>query len=48
LRAYESVSDAHNSIGRYLDFHNRRPDSSLDGSTPDEAYFTSLSLRTAA
>ena len=24
LRAYESVSEARNSIGRYLDFYNRR------------------------
>src|SRR5260221_3466351 len=39
LRAYESVGEARNSIGRYLDFYNRRrPHSSLDGSTPDQAY----------
>ena len=32
LRAYESVGEARNSIGRYLDFYNsRRPHSSLDG-----------------
>ena len=49
LRAYDSVSEARASIGRYLDFYNcRRPHSSLDGSTPDQAYFTSLPLRTAA
>ena len=49
LRAYDSVSDARASIGRYLDFYNcRRPHSSLDGSTPDQVYFTSLPLRTAA
>jgi len=49
LRAYESVSDARNSIGDYLDFYNgRRPHSSLDGRTPDQAYFTSLPLRLAA
>ena len=49
LRAYDSVSDARASIGRYLDFYNgRRPHSSLDGSTPDQAYFNSLPLRTAA
>jgi putative transposase len=49
LRAYESVSEARISIGRYLDFHNRRrPHSSLDGSTPDQAYFTPLPLRSAA
>jgi putative transposase len=49
LRAYESVSEARNSIGRYLDFYNRRrPHSSLDGSTPDQAYFNPLPLRLAA
>ena len=49
LRAYDSVSDARASIGRYLDFYNsRRPHSSLDGTTPDQAYFTSLPLRAAA
>jgi transposase InsO family protein len=49
LRAYETVGEARNSIGRYLDFYNRRrPHSSLDGSTPDQAYFTSLPIRLAA
>jgi putative transposase len=49
LRAYQSVSEARNSIGRYLDFYNgRRPHSSLDGSTPDQAYFHSLPFRLAA
>ena len=49
LRAYEGVSDARASIGRYLDFYNgRRPHSSLDGMTPDQAYFTPLPLRLAA
>jgi len=34
---------------RYLDFYNgRRPHSSLDGTTPDQAYFNSLPLRLAA
>jgi hypothetical protein len=34
---------------RYLDFYNRRrPQSSLDGNTPDHAYFTPLLLRMAA
>jgi hypothetical protein len=37
------------SIGRYLDFYNRRrPHSNLDGMTPDRAYFTPLSIRMAA
>ena len=49
LRAYESVSDARSSIGRYLDFYNtRRPHQSLDGGTPDRAYFTKLPFRVAA
>jgi putative transposase len=49
LRAYDSVSDARASIGRYLDFYNgRRPHSSLDGMTPDQAYFTPPPLRLAA
>ena len=49
LRAYDSVSEARASIGRHLDFYNgRRPHSSLDSSTPDQAYFTRLPLRLAA
>jgi putative transposase len=49
LRAYESVSDARISIGRYLDFYNtRRPHQGLDGNAPDQAYFTKLPLRAAA
>jgi len=49
LRAYDSVSDARASIGRYLDFYNgRRPHSSLDGGTPDQAYFNPLPIRMAA
>jgi putative transposase len=49
LRAYDSVSEARASVGRYLDFYNgRRPHSSLDGTTPDQAYFTSLPTRMAA
>jgi putative transposase len=44
LRAYASVPEARASIGRYIDaFYNaRRPHSSLDRRTPDEAYFTAL------
>jgi putative transposase len=49
LRAYDTASEARASIGRYLDFYNcRRPHSSLDGTTPDHAYFTPLPLRMAA
>jgi lipopolysaccharide biosynthesis glycosyltransferase len=39
----DSVSEARASSGRHLDFHiGHRPHSSLGGSTPDQAYFTSL------
>jgi putative transposase len=49
LRAYDGVGEARTSIGRYLDFYNgRRPHSSLDGATPDQAYFTPLPFRMAA
>src|SRR5205807_2248011 len=49
LRAYDSVSDARTSIGGYLDFYNgRRPHSSLDDMTPDQAYFNLPPLRVAA
>jgi putative transposase len=45
LHAYDSVSDARASLGRYLDLYNRRrPHSSLDGMTPDRAYFGSQSM----
>ena len=40
LRAYDSVGDARASLGRYLDFYNRRrPHSSLDARTPERLYF---------
>jgi putative transposase len=49
LRAYDSASDARASIGRYLAFYNgRRPHSSLDRCTPDQAYFNQLPFRVAA
>jgi putative transposase len=49
LRAYDSVGEARASIGRYLEFYNRkRPHSSLDARTPDRAYFNSLPLVAAA
>ena len=49
LMAYETVSDARASIGRYLAFYNgRRPHSSLDRQTPDQAPFTRLPQSVAA
>ena len=49
LRAYDSVGEARASIGRYLDFYNRkRPHSSLDARTPDRAYFDHLPQIVAA
>jgi len=49
LRAYDSVAEARQSIGRYLDFYNtKRPHQSLDGGTPDRVYFTTPPLREAA
>ena len=49
LRAYDTVSEARASIGRYLTFYNgRRPHSSLDRQTPDQAYFTRLPQTAAA
>ena len=49
LHAYDTVSQARASIGRYLDFYNRRrPHSSLDAATPDQAYFDHQPIRLAA
>jgi putative transposase len=49
LRAYDTVSEARASLGRYLAFYNgRRPHSSLDRQTPDQAYFTRLVQSAAA
>jgi putative transposase len=49
LRAYETVAEARRLIGVYLDFFNRkRPHSSLDARTPDQAYFTRLPPQAAA
>jgi putative transposase len=49
LRAYDSVSEARSSIGRYLGFYNgKRPHSSLDARTPDHAYFSNLPQLAAA
>jgi putative transposase len=49
LKAYDSVSEARASIGHYLTFYNsRRPHSSLDRRTPDQAYFNPLPQLAAA
>lgn len=49
LKAYDTVSDARSSIGRYLAFYNgRRPHSSLNRQTPDQACFTRLPQPVAA
>ncbi len=43
LKAYASVPEARAGIGRYIGFYNaRRPHSSLDRQTPDQAYFNAL------
>jgi putative transposase len=49
LHAYKTVPEARAGIGRYLTFYNtRRPHSSLDRQTPDQAYFNALTPMTAA
>jgi putative transposase len=48
LRACDSVDEARASLNRYIHFYNgHRPYSSLDGRTPDQAYFNSLPFRAA-
>ena len=40
LHAYTNVPEARAGIGKYIKFYNeRRPQSSLAGNTPDQAYF---------
>ena len=40
LKAYNTVSEARTSIGKYFEFYNRRrPHSSLDRMTPEQFYF---------
>jgi hypothetical protein len=49
LQAYDSEAESRASIGRYLElFNRRRPHSSLDRRTPDEAYFDPSPLTAAA
>ena len=44
LRAYNNVPEARSLLGRYIDgfYNTKRPHSSLDRKTPDEAYFNTL------
>lgn len=49
LKAYESVSVARESIGKYFGFYNqRRPHSRLADATPDQVYFNAPPLPRAA
>jgi len=49
LKAYESVSEARDGLGRYFEFYNaRRPHMSLDHMTPDQFYTKSLPAPAAA
>ena len=46
LKAYDTVAQARTSLARYLDFYNgKRPHSSLDARTPDQAYSLEASPR---
>jgi putative transposase len=46
LRAYNNVPEARSSLGRYIDgfYNTKRPHSSLDKKTPDEACFNPLKV----
>jgi putative transposase len=49
LRAYETVSEARESITRYIAFYNsQRGHTSLQDRTPDAAYFGQMELKAAA
>jgi len=49
LKAYDTVAEARTSLADYFGFYNsRRPHSSLDRQTPDQAYFTPLPQIAAA
>ena len=49
LKAYDTVAEARTSLAAYFGFYNsRRPHSSLDRQTPDQAYFTPLPQIAAA
>lgn len=49
LKAYETVCQARQSLGRYLSFYNSsRPHSGLDRRTPDQVHFQPLPTSRAA
>ena len=49
LKAYDTVSKARVSIACYIEFYNtRRPHSSIEDRTPNEAYFGTQAMRVAA
>jgi putative transposase len=49
LRAYDSISAAHQGLGRYLTLYNQhRPHRALDGNTPEKVYFDNLTTRLTA
>jgi putative transposase len=49
LHGYDTVYEVRQELTRYFDFYNRRrPHSTLDGQTPDTAYFTPPPLAVAA
>lgn len=49
LHAYDSIAEANRRLTIYFDFYNRiRTHQSLDGMTPDAAYFGSVSMKLAA
>jgi len=49
LHAYETVSEARAKLATYLEFYNgRRPHTALDGHSPNDLYFSSLSQPLAA
>ena len=49
LRAYDGVAETRASLARYLDFYNqKRPHSSLDARTPDQASFDPMPQARAA
>jgi putative transposase len=49
LRAYDSISAAHQGVERYLMFYNQtRPHQALDGKTPEQMYCDNLTTRLTA